>query len=98
MTHLQQANLCKSIFFHPVNEQEIILCYFVVFHHQCSLPESSVSGEQPPLSLGSGDEGSWIQLEESEAQPTLWVPDHAATNCAKCDTQFWIANRKHHCR
>lgn len=81
-----------------MNKREIILCYIIVFHHQCSLPESSVSGEQPRLSLGSGDEGSWIQLEESEAQPTLWVPDHAATNCAKCDTQFWIANRKHHCR
>lgn len=64
----------------------------------CSLPESSVSGEQPPLSLSSADEGSWIQVEENEAKPTLWVPDHAATNCAKCDTQFWIANRKHHCR
>ena len=37
-------------------------------------------------------------MDENEAQPTLWVPDHAATNCAKCDTQFWIANRKHHCR
>ena len=68
------------------------------FHSQCSLPESNVSGEQPPPSLGSADEGSWIQVEENEAQPTLWVPDHAATNCAKCDTQFWIANRKHHCR
>lgn len=68
------------------------------FHLQCSLPESNVSGDQPPLSLGSTDEGSWIQVDENEAQPTRWVPDHAATNCAKCDTQFWIANRKHHCR
>ncbi|KAL9980228.1 hypothetical protein ACROYT_G008784 [Oculina patagonica] len=64
----------------------------------CSLPDSNVSGDQPPLSLGSADEGSWIQVDENEAQPTLWVPDHAATNCAECDTQFWIANRKHHCR
>ncbi|XP_044171154.1 myotubularin-related protein 4-like [Acropora millepora] len=64
----------------------------------CSLSESSVNGEQPPLSLSSADEGSWTQVEDYEAQPTLWVPDHAATNCAKCDTQFWIANRKHHCR
>lgn len=64
----------------------------------CSLPESNVSGDQPPLSLGSADEGSWIQVDENEAQPTLWVPDHAATSCANCDTQFWMANRKHHCR
>lgn len=71
---------------------------FLYFHLQCSLPESNVSGDQPPLSLGSTDEGSWIQVDENEAQPTLWVPDHAATNCAKCDSQFWIANRKHHCR
>ena len=57
-----------------------------------------MSGEQPPLSLSSADEGSWTQVEDYEAKPTLWVPDHAATNCAKCNTQFWIANRKHHCR
>ena len=83
------------IYFCLINNLTLI---FLLLHLQCSLPESNVSGDQPPPSLGSTDEGSWIQVDEDEAQPTLWVPDHAATSCAKCDTQFWMANRKHHCR
>lgn len=64
---------------------------------QCSLPDSTQSGDQPP-SHGSCDESSWIEVEKSDAEPTLWVPDHAVNNCANCETEFWIANRKHHCR
>jgi hypothetical protein len=30
--------------------------------------------------------------------PTLWVPDHAASACMGCHTQFWFGLRKHHCR
>ncbi|KAK3736341.1 hypothetical protein QZH41_020792 [Actinostola sp. cb2023] len=63
----------------------------------CSLPDSTQSGEQPP-SHGSGDESSWIEVEEIDTEPTRWVPDHAVTKCANCDTEFWIVNRKHHCR
>ena len=81
-----------------VKSTQICFFFFPCCFIKCSLSESSVNGEQPPLSLSSADEGSWTQVEDYEAQPTLWVPDHAATNCAKCDTQFWIANRKHHCR
>ena len=86
------------IFLESVFPNLCIVFLFFYFLLQCSLPESNVSGDQPPLSLGSTDEGSWIQVDENEAQPTLWVPDHAATNCAKCDSQFWMVNRKHHCR
>merc|ERR1712107_772161 len=33
-----------------------------------------------------------------ETRPTLWVPDHAASQCMGCHTQFWFGRRKHHCR
>lgn len=64
-----------------------------------------------PLSLpsdegvdhGSGVESatsevSWEAVDEGETRPTLWVPDHAATACMGCQTQFWFGRRKHHCR
>lgn len=41
---------------------------------------------------------SWEAVEEREAQPTLWIPDHAVTRCMMCDSQFWLGRRKHHCR
>lgn len=101
ITNTEVLSSCSTFVFFLETLVYFKICVFILFLHfhlQCSLPESNVSGDQPPLSLGSTDEGSWIQVDENEAQPTLWVPDHAATNCAKCDTQFWIANRKHHCR
>ncbi|KAI5721953.1 hypothetical protein M8J76_001475 [Diaphorina citri] len=58
-----------------------------------------VAGERPE------DEGSvcsteisWEAVEEREAQPTLWIPDHAVNRCMMCDSQFWLGRRKHHCR
>ncbi|XP_030073419.1 phosphatidylinositol-3,5-bisphosphate 3-phosphatase MTMR3 isoform X8 [Microcaecilia unicolor] len=29
---------------------------------------------------------------------TRWLPDHLAANCYGCDSKFWLASRKHHCR
>ncbi|XP_066459882.1 myotubularin-related protein 3 isoform X4 [Eleutherodactylus coqui] len=29
---------------------------------------------------------------------TRWLPDHLAANCYNCDSKFWLASRKHHCR
>lgn len=53
-------------------------------------------------SLGGGSvvtsDLSWEQVEEKDAQMTLWVPDHVVTHCAGCDKEFWVAFRKHHCR
>ena len=38
-------------------------------------------------------------MDESDTQrPTLWIPDHAASSCMGCNTQFWFGRRKHHCR
>lgn len=31
-------------------------------------------------------------------QVTRWVPDHMASHCFNCDSEFWIAKRRHHCR
>ena len=46
----------------------------------------------------TASEVSWEALEDAETRPTLWVPDHAATSCMGCNTQFWFGRRKHHCR
>jgi len=43
-------------------------------------------------------EVSWEAVDDSETRPTLWVPDHAASSCMGCHTQFWFGRRKHHCR
>ena len=29
---------------------------------------------------------------------TRWLPDHLAAHCYACDSAFWLASRKHHCR
>ncbi|XP_050442750.1 myotubularin-related protein 3 [Adelges cooleyi] len=41
---------------------------------------------------------SWEPVEALDTQPTLWVPDHAVTQCMSCDNKFWLGRRKHHCR
>ena len=46
----------------------------------------------------TASEVSWEALEDAETRPTLWVPDHAASSCMGCNTQFWFGRRKHHCR
>eukprot|EP00092_Neocalanus_flemingeri_P094563 GFUD01120259.1.p1 GENE.GFUD01120259.1~~GFUD01120259.1.p1 ORF type:complete len:972 (-),score=250.85 GFUD01120259.1:755-3670(-) len=43
-------------------------------------------------------EVSWEAVDDTETRPTLWVPDHAASSCMGCHTQFWFGRRKHHCR
>jgi len=61
----------------------------------CSVEEQieSRSGVESATS-----EVSWEALDEGEARPTLWVPDHAASACMGCRTEFWFGLRKHHCR
>jgi len=41
---------------------------------------------------------TWEAVDEKEANPTLWIPDHAVAACMKCNTNFWIGRRRHHCR
>ena len=44
-------------------------------------------------------EVSWEAVDDADTQrPTLWIPDHAASSCMGCNTQFWFGRRKHHCR
>nr|CAD7444179.1 unnamed protein product [Timema bartmani] len=62
-----------------------------------SRPESGCSGEQPSGESVRSDV-SWETVEETDASPTLWVPDHAVNRCMGCDTEFWLGRRKHHCR
>lgn len=63
----------------------------------------SLPGDEGGMDHGSGVESatsevSWEAVDERETRPTLWVPDHAATACMGCQTQFWFGRRKHHCR
>eukprot|EP00094_Tigriopus_californicus_P000837 TCALIF_00809-PA protein Name:"Similar to MTMR3 Myotubularin-related protein 3 (Homo sapiens)" AED:0.09 eAED:0.11 QI:0/0/0/1/1/1/3/0/1109 len=41
---------------------------------------------------------SWEAVDENEAKPVLWVPDHASEFCMRQVTKFWTGLRKHHCR
>lgn len=31
-------------------------------------------------------------------QVTRWFPDHLAAQCYGCESRFWLATRRHHCR
>ena len=41
---------------------------------------------------------SWEQVNEEDAKRTLWVPDHAVSQCPMCNIQFGLLYRRHHCR
>ncbi|XP_035382750.1 myotubularin-related protein 4 isoform X3 [Electrophorus electricus] len=74
------------------------------------LRESDDGEEEDSLSDHSEDrlsEGSWDHVERKDTevslplnlqQVTRWVPDHMASHCFNCDSEFWIAKRRHHCR
>ncbi|KFD55530.1 hypothetical protein M513_03582, partial [Trichuris suis] len=49
-------------------------------------------------SKASQSDTSWEALDEAERVPTRWIPDHATQRCMGCDSEFWVINRKHHCR
>ncbi|KAJ1524366.1 hypothetical protein ONE63_010867 [Megalurothrips usitatus] len=64
-----------------------------------SLPESACSGE--PASAGESipSDVSWEALEEvPDGNPVLWWPDHAASHCMRCNREFNVVRRRHHCR
>ncbi|XP_041915976.1 myotubularin-related protein 3 isoform X2 [Alosa sapidissima] len=66
-----------------------------------SLPDGENNLEPVCLSRCSSEffsEGSWEQVEQREPEMTRWYPDHLATHCYGCETKFWLAARKHHCR
>ncbi|XP_053341029.1 myotubularin-related protein 4 isoform X1 [Clarias gariepinus] len=65
------------------------------------LRESDDDDEEDSLSAHSEDrlsEGSWDRVERKDTEVTRWVPDHMASHCFNCDSEFWIAKRRHHCR
>ncbi|XP_046694918.1 myotubularin-related protein 4 isoform X4 [Silurus meridionalis] len=65
------------------------------------LRESDDGDEEDSLSAHSEDrlsEGSWDRVERKDTEVTRWVPDHMASHCFNCDSEFWIAKRRHHCR
>ncbi|XP_068617012.1 myotubularin-related protein 3 [Brachionichthys hirsutus] len=43
-------------------------------------------------------EASWEQVDKQDAEVTRWFPDHLAAQCYGCESRFWLATRKHHCR
>ena len=53
---------------------------------------------EPVEGPGSFDDSHWEKIHEKDTQAVLWVPDHAATHCFGCNSQFWLAKRRHHCR
>lgn len=60
-----------------------------------TVEEEEIKPSSVPNSLHS--DTSWDQLDDREANQTLWVPDHAVTQC-ECGTKFGLIHRKHHCR
>uniref|UniRef100_A0AAV2J8G7 phosphatidylinositol-3,5-bisphosphate 3-phosphatase n=1 Tax=Knipowitschia caucasica TaxID=637954 RepID=A0AAV2J8G7_KNICA len=65
------------------------------------LRESDTSNEDDSLSSHSEDclsVGSWDRVEPKDTEVTRWVPDHMASHCFNCDSEFWMAKRRHHCR
>ncbi|XP_034027157.1 myotubularin-related protein 3 isoform X2 [Thalassophryne amazonica] len=43
-------------------------------------------------------DSSWEQVDKQDAEMTRWYPDHLAAQCYGCESRFWLATRKHHCR
>lgn len=66
----------------------------VVF--QCSLSDSTGTEVRSVSSMSNED--SWENVQFEDAQATRWVPDHVSNVCSKCDLQFNLVIRKHHCR
>ena len=62
------------------------------------IPNGHAITPLPDVTGVVGEERGWQVVKKSDSDFTLWVPDHAATNCARCHAPFWTAIRKHHCR
>ncbi|XP_053558169.1 myotubularin-related protein 3 isoform X2 [Bombina bombina] len=75
-----------------------------VLHQQSngtSIPDSESNRDPSCLSRCSTEffsETSWEQLDKQDTEVTRWLPDHLAASCYNCDSKFWLASRKHHCR
>ncbi|XP_006869366.1 PREDICTED: myotubularin-related protein 3-like [Chrysochloris asiatica] len=66
-----------------------------------SIPDLESNLDQNCLSRCSTEifsETSWEQVDKQDTEMTRWLPDHLAAHCYACDSAFWLASRKHHCR
>ncbi|XP_053324529.1 myotubularin-related protein 3 [Spea bombifrons] len=66
-----------------------------------SIPDSESNRDPSCLSGCSTEpfsEASWEQVDKRDTEVTRWLPDHLAANCYTCESKFWLASRKHHCR
>ncbi|XP_068096536.1 myotubularin-related protein 3 isoform X2 [Hyperolius riggenbachi] len=64
-----------------------------------SIPDSESNRDPSCLSGCSTEpEVSWEQVDKRDTEVTRWLPDHLAANCYNCESKFWLASRKHHCR
>ncbi|XP_063310815.1 myotubularin-related protein 3 isoform X2 [Pelobates fuscus] len=66
-----------------------------------SIPDSESNRDPSCLSGCSTEpfsEASWEQVDKRDTEVTRWLPDHLAVNCYNCESKFWLASRKHHCR
>uniref|UniRef100_A0A4W3IE68 phosphatidylinositol-3,5-bisphosphate 3-phosphatase n=1 Tax=Callorhinchus milii TaxID=7868 RepID=A0A4W3IE68_CALMI len=64
-------------------------------------PDIDYADDFESLSAHSDDqrsEASWEPVDRKETEVTRWVPDHMASHCFNCDSEFWLAKRRHHCR
>ncbi|KAJ8395639.1 hypothetical protein AAFF_G00031200 [Aldrovandia affinis] len=69
--------------------------------HQEMCPDSERSAGAPCPSRCSSElfsEAGWEQVEQQDTKATQWYPDHVASQCYGCESSFWLATRKHHCR
>uniref|UniRef100_A0A287DC02 phosphatidylinositol-3,5-bisphosphate 3-phosphatase n=1 Tax=Ictidomys tridecemlineatus TaxID=43179 RepID=A0A287DC02_ICTTR len=66
-----------------------------------SIPDLESNLDQNCLSHCSPEifsEASWEQVDKQDIEMTCWLPDYLAAHCYACDSAFWLASRKHHCR
>lgn len=67
-----------------------------VFFPQLLSPD--LNGDFNSLGSNAASDVSWENIDENESKMIRWVPDHAVTHCAECESSFGFLVRKHHCR
>uniref|UniRef100_A0A3B3QUG8 phosphatidylinositol-3,5-bisphosphate 3-phosphatase n=1 Tax=Paramormyrops kingsleyae TaxID=1676925 RepID=A0A3B3QUG8_9TELE len=48
--------------------------------------------------LGGSGSGGRLNGDVGDEVVTRWYPDHLAAQCYGCESRFWLATRRHHCR
>jgi hypothetical protein len=50
------------------------------------------------LYIDKRDRSNSLPINILRRKPYIWIPDHKVRKCFKCNIEFGIINRKHHCR